>query len=153
MESNPEYSLEGLMKLQYFGHLMWRADSLEKTLMLGKINGKRRRGWQRMRWLGGITDWMDMSLSKLQDIVKEREAWRAIVHGVSLKESDLTWQLNNKKSLWALHKGLFHSSILGQFSVHAWHMVGSKQLFSRMTKRQQKLWLAADDIIGIPEIY
>ena len=106
-----------------------------------------------MRWLGGITDWMDMSLSKLQDIVKEREAWRAIVHGVSLKESDLTWQLNNKKSLWALHKGLFHSSILGQFSVHAWHMVGSKQLFSRMTKRQQKLWLAADDIIGIPEIY
>ena len=112
--NQPQYSLEGLMKLQYFGHLLWRADSLEKTLMLGKIDGRRRRGWQRMRWLEGITDWMNMSLSKLQDIVKDREAWRAVVHGVGLEELDLTWQLNNnKKSLWALHKGLVSFIYLG----------------------------------------
>ena len=83
-EINPEYSLEGLMlKLQYFGHLMWRANSLEKTLMLGKIEGKRRRGWQRMRWLESITDSMDMNLSKLREIVKDREDWHNAVHRVA----------------------------------------------------------------------
>ena len=93
MEMSPEYSLEGLMlklKLQYFGYLMWRTDSLEKTLMLGKIKGRRKRGWHRMRWLDNIMDSMDMNLIKLQELVKDREDWCVAVHGVTKRWTRLS---------------------------------------------------------------
>ena len=123
-EINPEYSMEGLMlklKLQYSGHLMWRTDSLKKTLMLGKIEGGKKRGWQRVRWLDGITDSKDMSLRRLREMLKDREACRAAVHGVTknqTRQSDWTTRSLAIMLMWLIYlmavtKGLdlFYSAL------------------------------------------
>ena len=131
-EINPEYSLEGLilkLKLQYFGHLMWTANSLEKTLILGKIEGRRRRGRQRIRWFSGITDSMGMRLSKLWGIVKDREAWCAVVQGVAKSQHD--W-VTEKNSLIFYHLCFLYWPFTLQSLGHVWqelfywYMLGSR---------------------------
>ena len=123
-EISPKYSLKGLMlklKLHYFGHLMGRTDSFEKTLMLGKIEGRRRRGWQRIRWLDGLTDSMDMSLSKLRELVMDSKAWRAAAHGVAKSRTWLSnWTELNWKDLAFLHLPWGWSGWLASLTQWTW---------------------------------
>ena len=138
---NPKYSLEGLMlklKLQYFGHLIWRASSLEETLMVGKIEGRRRRRWQRMRCLDGIPDSVDMNLSQLREVVKIREAWRAVVHGVTKSWAWLSnWTVTLQKP-WEKQAIFFFNETFALFCFLAGLGLGyCAQSFSSCSEREQ----------------
>ena len=148
-EISPGCSLEGLMlklKLQYFGHLMWRADSLENTPMLGGIGGRRRRGRQRMRWLDGITDSMDMSLSKLRELVMDREAWRAVIHGVAKSRTRLSnWTDLNRKSSpdhWGKERKIPSRLVSGRASLPGGQWFTGSPQSSRRRRPHSHLWVS-----------